>query len=1407
MRSLLRVGAKAATPAPVRARSLRAGWQRRLEHWAWLAIPAVAAVSAILFAADLRQVHEAPALLLILNAVFSTSVFVFIAILAGRSYLSGGGLPALSLGCGGLIFALAAAIAPVMIWRGHHNAGLQVHNLGMCLSGFCHLFSAICILLPAEAIRRVPIRRHHLPFFYTLALAAMAGLSIAVRRGVFPPFSVLGDPHTAARNATLGAGVTAFALSAVLFGLNWRARRTHFTFWYFLGLALMAVGLLTVWLAPDVGTALSWMGRCTQYLAGLYMLNAGIHAVRATGGWQLPLRRALRETEHRYRMLVQHSPDAILVESDRIVLFANAAAVRLWGAESEESLLGRNVLDLLHADDRVLVNADATHVLREGNSPAPAELRVVRLDGQVVPIEAAASRVQLKGRDAVQVVIRDITERKAAEHIRQEGEQATERGLRRFELLAQTAGQLLQSAQPQMLMESLCRKVMEHLDCQVFFNYLLDGPSGRLHMNAYAGVRPEDAGRFEWIDAGAATSGLVAQRGSLIAERIGPEVDERTELVRGYGIRTYACYPLLGPAGKIVGTLSFGTRSRESFSPEDLSLMKAVADQVTTAILRTRDEQALRQAAEELEMRVAQRTGELAQANAALEEQVAQRAEVQAQLQAQRQRLHDVLDLLPAYVSLMAPDRRVRFANRFWRERFGEPAGRHCYECMPEAQGPCPECQTYSVLDTGKSNRWGWTAPDRRRYDVFDFPFTDADGSRLIMKVGIDVTEREQAEASLRQAGAYHRSLLEASPDPMVAIGPDGRITDVNAATEKISGRGRAELIGADFSSFFTDSEQVKAGYLEAFKEGLVRDWPLEIRHRAGGTTPVLFNAAVYRDQAGNVCGLFAAARDITERRAAEAIIRRQAEQHARQAEQHATMLATTPDGFWVADDEGRLQDVNDAYCRMSGYSRKELLEMRIVNLEAAESPEEVAAHIRKIKECGFDRFETRHRRKDGGTVNVEISISYWRQADRFLLFARNITERKLAQAELDRLVDDLQDEVQMRIDTQQQLAASNLELHERADQLARLASELTLAEQRERHRLAQVLHDHLQQLLVGATFGIEVLSRRLEDETQRANLENIRKLLEESIATSRSLTVELSPPILHEGGLAAGLEWLARWMEEKHALCVEFEGAPAAVAEREDVRVLLFAAVRELLLNVVKHARVTRAKVTLDVDAQDNLQIQVCDQGVGFDRQGASAAQTAGGFGLFSIRERLGLLGGRMVIDSSPQCGTRVMLVAPRRNPKDSAGAAGTYEPAMRPARRPPAPAQTKPAPRALRVLLVDDHVVMRQGLSLLLKEEAGIAVVGEASDGEEALDLARALRPDVILMDYSMPNMNGLEATRAIYAELPEIRIIALSMYSEADQAAAMMAAGAVAYLTKSGPPEVLLAAIREAAVTEEK
>ncbi len=279
----------------------------------------------------------------------------------------------------------------------------------------------------------------------------------------------------------------------------------------------------------------------------------------------------------------------------------------------------------------------------------------------------------------------------------------------------------------------------------------------------------------------------------------------------------------------------------------------------------------LLQARDLLEKRVEERTRELLYVVGALEKENRERMAAEESLKAERQRLYDVFDTLPAYVILLSKDYHVPFANRFFEERFGKDEGRPCYEFLFHRSEPCETCETFTVFKTGQPHHWEWTGPDGRIYDISDFPFTDADGTELVMEMGLDITEQKRAQEELHRASLYARSLIEASLDPLVTISPEGIITDVNTATELVTGAGREELIGSDFSNYFTEPQKAREGYEKVLSEGFVRDYPLTIQHRSGQRTDVLYHAALYRNEAGEVQGVFAAARDITDRKAAQA--------------------------------------------------------------------------------------------------------------------------------------------------------------------------------------------------------------------------------------------------------------------------------------------------------------------------------------------------------------------------------------------------------------------------------------------------------------------------------------------------------------------------------------------------------
>jgi diguanylate cyclase (GGDEF)-like protein/PAS domain S-box-containing protein len=239
-------------------------------------------------------------------------------------------------------------------------------------------------------------------------------------------------------------------------------------------------------------------------------------------------------------------------------------------------------------------------------------------------------------------------------------------------------------------------------------------------------------------------------------------------------------------------------------------------------------------------------------------------------------------------------------------------------------------------------------------------PMRDEDGAIIgASTIARDVTE-------LQHAARYARSLIEAALDPLVTISPEGKITDVNEATVKVTGVAREELLGTDFSHYFTDPGKASEGYERVFAQGSVTDYPLTLRHRDGTLTEVLYNASVYRDFNGKVLGVFAAARDVTEQKRAFVA-----------AQRMAAIIEYSDDAIIGKTLDGIITSWNPAAERMYGYCSEEIIG-RSVELLSPEGREgEVRTILAQIRSGQrVDNFETIRVRKDGRVFPVSLTVS-----------------------------------------------------------------------------------------------------------------------------------------------------------------------------------------------------------------------------------------------------------------------------------------------------------------------------------------------------------------------------------------------------------------------------------------------
>ena len=781
--------------------------------------------------------------------------------------------------------------------------------------------------------------------------------------------------------------------------------------------------------------------------------------------------------------------------------------------------------------------------------------------------------------------------------------------------------------------------------------------------------------------------------------------------------------------------------------------------------------------------------------------------------------VRSVIDSLKDNIAILDENGVIRHTNRAWRTFALQNAclipadmiGYNYLATVESARGPDAGMATAAAAGirdviAGRRDEFSLEYPcdspqEKRwcRMHVTRFP----EGGPLYVVIAHEnITDRKNYENALRDSEERFRRVFDQSPIGAAIVSLDYRYVRVNAELCRITGYSEEELLHRRFAEItHPDDRGLEADKIVRLAAGELDQFQVDKRYirKDGQVAWVRLSVRAMRDADGRPLFFLPMMADINDRKQAEDALH-DSEAVLRQFVENTPVAVAMFDRNmrylivsrrWLTDY--RLGDQN--IIGRSHYDVFPEIPLR--------TPWWKVVHDRCLAGAVERRDEDAFVRSDGTTDWLRWEVRPWFDSDGaiggVIMFTEVITDLKRTQEQLKALNETLE----------QRVAERTAVAERRSAQLRKLAIELTQAEQSERRRLAQLLHDHLQQLLVAARFNVDLLRGRSRDADVRESADKVNNLLVESIKASRSLAVELSPPVLYEAGLAAAIAWLGRQMHDKHGLVVDIEADNAAVPASEDISVLLFQAVRELLFNVVKHAKVKQARVQIKRLEGDLVQITVADEGVGFDPHPLQDSKDAyTGFGLFSIGERLGLIGGRIEVDGAPGKGTRVTLVAPVRQAAGGRKAlAGTV---AEPAEQADAEAIAIPSltiietgkPR-IRVMLVDDHSIVRQGLAGLLRREPDIEVIADASDGATAVQLARQLRPDVVVMDISMPGMNGIEATRHIVQESPQVRVVGLSMYQEEDHVRAMREAGAVACLGKGGPSESLIAAIRACAM----
>lgn len=660
-----------------------------------------------------------------------------------------------------------------------------------------------------------------------------------------------------------------------------------------------------------------------------------------------------------------------------------------------------------------------------------------------------------------------------------------------------------------------------------------------------------------------------------------------------------------------------------------------------------------------------------------------------------------------------------------------------------------------------------------------------------------DVTARERAEELLHQSEERFHTLVRKSDDGIVIINSKGRVLEWNESEERITGIPRSDAVGQflwDILDRLTPDKQhvssLESGARGRILQALAEEDRLhriveEEFQRPDGTRRTV-QSSVFAIRSGSeifACGI---CRDVTEKKNADLLLRQSSERLA--LAQRAAGL-----GIWDIDlVTGRVKWTPEMFELFALEGDNQPLSMDA--WKAILHPEDRKGAMNQFKQCLHDRALLNSEYRivlPGGEIRWINAIGKGEYdatglAVRMVGVCMDVTRRKHGEQQLITLNETLEDRVNVR----------TAEAQRRANQLQQLAAQMTQAEERERRRLAQILHDSLQQILVAAKLRLRVAQRTLREGPAGDAIQQAHHLVEEAIGESRSLAKELSPPVLYDGGLAAGLEWLGNEAERKYQLPVIVAVAPATEPEDLTTKVLLFQAARELILNAVKHASASSLKVSLAAAHDSQLQLVVEDDGTGFDPADLDREHHGAGFGLFSIRERLDVIGGQLTLASAPGESTKATILVPFQRSQRPNHRLDTIPV------RPLAPPDLSPNPnQQIRILLADDHPALRKGLADAFREHLDLHVIGEARNGLEAVKMAIQLRPDVVLVDITMPFLDGIEATRQIKESMPETCVIGLSMHETEEMIAAMKNAGASDYLTKTASTEDMISAILRA------
>lgn len=647
-----------------------------------------------------------------------------------------------------------------------------------------------------------------------------------------------------------------------------------------------------------------------------------------------------------------------------------------------------------------------------------------------------------------------------------------------------------------------------------------------------------------------------------------------------------------------------------------------------------RSDELLREAHDELEMRVLERTAELAKANTILQTEIVERKQADQALRESEARLAGILDIAREAIISVDQTQRIIIFNKGSEAIFGYAAdeimGQPLDLLIPDRFQPSHHQHIIEFAEGPTDARRMGERIELfgRRKNGAEFPAESSIsrlrlGDQTIFTVVLrDITERKRVETALRESEQRYKKLVGSVTDYIYTVHlENGQPTRTTHSPNCVAVTGyTSQDYDTDPNLWFRMIYEADQNAVTEQTEALLRDDAVpalehRIIHKDGSIRWVRNTPVLRKDEHGQIRSYDGLIANITERKLAEEALRKSEGKYRRLMEQAS-------DGIILANELGDILEANPRIFDMLGYDRAELLALNIRDLIYREDLADTSFGLEEVQTGRTVLIERRLCRKDGTLIPVETSATKLEDG-RLQAILRDITERKRAEAERERLFE---------------------EVKAGRERLQALSHRLVEVQEAERRHIARELHDETGQLLTGLKLTLE-MSASFSGEALQANLDEAHSLISELITQVRELSLELRPAMLDDLGLVPTLLWHFERYTAQTQIQVNFKHSGLDGRFRSEVETTAYRIVQEALTNIARHAKVNVTTVRLWLEAEA-LNVQIEDEGAGFDPEAAQAAATSSG--LSGMAERAALLGGRLSIESRPRAGTRLTAQLP---------------------------------------------------------------------------------------------------------------------------------------------------------------